>query len=95
MTTQLSNRVPIARIRQYQDLVKFHGLRFVNFKPKTDNIYGESFERSYYHVTVEADDMIAYNAFLKDWSRATTTIVEKVRPLSRWRRIVKFFRELV
>lgn len=55
--------VPSAKMRHFQDLVKFYDLRFVGRPHMWNDIY---------HVTVTTDDMSKFNRFSETWDRITT-----------------------
>lgn len=68
-------------LQKFQTVVKAYDLRFVSVL-RMDH-------RSY--VCISTEDVEKYNDFHREWNRYTTSIVEKIRPLSWKRRIAKFF----
>lgn len=72
--------VPTAKLKQLQDLVKQHDLRFVH----NPTIYGENSR-----VTVDGDHLSqeVCNQFSADWERLTRPIVETATPV--WRRVCR------
>lgn len=72
--------VPVSRLRQFQDLVKQHNLRF-----KGNPII----IREQAMITIDGEHLPpgGCNAFWSDWNRLTTPIHEAATPV--WKRVMR------
>lgn len=69
---------PMEKVKVLQEIVKASDCRFVGDK-------SISSEKVYFHVGGEGKQM---QMFSEMWTRATTPIVETIRPMPFWRKII-------